>query len=48
MKSLIVDLKPSASKQEIHELLEAINKAEDCFTGARYNILRVVAAYVML
>ena len=26
-------------------MLEAINKAEDSFTGARYNVLRVVAAY---
>ncbi|KAF8238002.1 hypothetical protein L208DRAFT_416279 [Tricholoma matsutake] len=31
--------------QEINDMLEAINKAEDCFTGARYNVLRVVAAY---
>jgi hypothetical protein len=25
-------------------MLEAINKAEHCSTGARYNILRVIAA----
>jgi hypothetical protein len=26
-------------------MLEAINTPDECFTGARYNILRVVAAY---
>lgn len=26
-------------------MLAAINKPEDCFTGAKFNILRVVAAY---
>jgi hypothetical protein len=26
-------------------MLAAINKAEDCFTNGRYNILRVIAAY---
>ena len=37
--------KRATAKQEINDMLEAINKAEDCFTGARYNVLRVVAAY---
>ena len=35
----------ATAKQETNDMLEAINKAEDCFTGARYNVLRVVAAY---
>ena len=35
----------ATAKQEINDMLKAINKADDCFTGAQYNVLRVVAAY---
>jgi hypothetical protein len=34
----------SKKKKEINNMLKAINK-EGCYTGAEYNILRVVAAY---
>lgn len=37
--------KRETAQKEIKGMLEAINHAEDCFTGARYNILRVIAAY---
>jgi hypothetical protein len=36
--------KSASAKKEINDMLTAINK-EDCFTGARYNMLRVIAAY---
>lgn len=32
------------NKQDVEKILAAINQ-EDCFTGATYNILRVVATY---
>ena len=30
---------------EINDVLKLINDAEDCFTGGRYNILRVAVVY---
>jgi len=39
------NLKRATAQEEIDDMLKPINEAEDCFTGARYNILRVIAAY---
>ncbi|KAH9964718.1 hypothetical protein BGW80DRAFT_1347450 [Lactifluus volemus] len=42
--SSLTRIRETATK-EIQDMLESINDVEECFTGERYNILRVVAAY---
>ena len=37
--------KHKSAKDETLSMLAAINMPDECFTGAQYNILRVVAAY---
>jgi len=44
-KRFFSNLTRGTAWKEIDDMLKAINEEENCFTGARYNILRVVAAY---